>query len=161
MFSCGRTRGVEQALLRQQDERLLRVLAAPHRFLRCGDLLQAASYVYGSGVHQLAGFPRDGLIQGVIDLEYTRSVAIALHLSPVARGKRVPGHRQQLPGSDIEQRQAARGKFTQALHRPSGGDLPSERLEIACQRIGDGLRPSACQGPAGAVPQDAFHDGKG
>ena len=84
-------------------------------------------------VNLAAALAQDGLRTGLLDIDiYGPSIPImmGLHESPTTR--------------DVDGR-----KLIQPLYRHACLDLPSQRDEVCCHRIGDGLRAALRTRPAG------------
>ncbi len=97
-----RARGIEEALLRDEHEGTIGVLAAPDGGLRGRDFGQRAAEVDGPRVCAFPRPPRDGAVEGGVDLEHSRTVAVALQAATIAAGQPLARDRHQLAGSQVE-----------------------------------------------------------
>src|SRR5262249_52780391 len=76
VLAFGRPPGVELALLHEQHEGPLGMLAAPDGGLRGRDLVQRATEVYGRGLQAAGVAPRDRPVQRPVELERAGTVAV-------------------------------------------------------------------------------------
>ena len=91
-FGCASR--VEQAWLSEKHERLLGVVAVAHRIFRGRYFFQCAAEMHRGGSPALGSFPRNGIGQGIVDLEDARPVAKALKIAPVGRREPTAGDAQ-------------------------------------------------------------------
>ncbi len=75
MLAFGCAGSIKKALLGQDGIGSFRVLSPPDSSLALGDLFQRAAQVHGAGPQALLGSPGDRTIQGIVELEHSRTVA--------------------------------------------------------------------------------------
>src|SRR5262249_55999311 len=81
--SQGRGGWIEQAWLREEDERAIRMGAVPHGVFRSGDFVRGAAEVNCSGAQAFGSLPWNRASQGVIDLENPGAISEFHQLSLV------------------------------------------------------------------------------
>src|SRR5215207_380708 len=155
MLARRRAGRVEEALLRQQHERSLGMLAAPHGGFTGGDLLQRASEVDGPGPQALDGPPGDRAVEREIYLEDAGTVTVILEGAPVALGDVRPRDVEQLAGRDVEEDRARARHLLDRVHPDAGEDLAAEGDQVRGEGVGYLLRPALRERPAEGVPQSA------
>src|SRR3989442_15125732 len=101
-------RWIEQALLGDDHIRCLSVCPRARRLLGSGDFGEGTPQVHRGSALARRGPPWNRAVEGPIDLEDCRPVAIPLELAPVARRQAMAGEAQYLPGSDVEQHSVGR-----------------------------------------------------
>src|SRR5947209_15886153 len=90
LLPARRTCGIEQTLLSQEDEGVLRRLPVPYHALTRRHLIDRAAHVYRPRLGTLLRLPGDRTVQRVVELEDTRTVAIRGELSPIEAGETLP-----------------------------------------------------------------------
>src|SRR5204862_2858239 len=98
-----RTARVEETCLHEQDERAGGHVAAGHDVLSSRALLERSAALDGPRPRDLGRAPRDRSVEGPVELEHTRSVAIAAELRRVTLRQTPPGHPQELAWGHVEQ----------------------------------------------------------
>ena len=102
--STGRSaRWIEQTLLGDDHIRRFSVRPRARRLLGSGDFGEGTPQVHRGSALARRSPPGNRAVEGPIDLEDRRPVAIPFELAPVARWQAMAGQAQYLPGSDVEQ----------------------------------------------------------
>jgi hypothetical protein len=132
---------VEVALLHDEHERPVRVLAPPHGGLRVGDLIQRPAHVHGHRVVAPWIAPWDRPVQRPIDLERAGAVAEPAQPTHVSRRQRLSAHARELRGARVEEHDAGRREIGEGPHANARLDPPAEVAEE--RREGAADRPGA------------------
>src|SRR5262249_37891051 len=114
VLAFGRPPGVELALLHEQHEGPLGMLAAPDGGLRGRDLVQRATEVYGRGLQAAGVAPRDRPVQRPVELERAGTVAVAAEPTDVACGQDRFSDVGELRRAGVEENDASGRKVGEA-----------------------------------------------
>ena len=125
-----RPRGIEQAGLRQENERSLRVGPRYRRRPRKkrshpASLRDELSLPASSAVC----CPRDGAVEGPVELEDPHAVPISAQPADVAGRQAMTGQPHDLPGRDVEEDGPRLGQLINRLDLPGGDQLAAEDLK--------------------------------
>jgi len=90
------TRGIEKAGLSEENEGAFGVATMAHGVFRRGDFLEAAAEMHGGGTRAVWHFPRNRIVEGVIDFEDARAVAVLREATCEASGETVARDAEQL-----------------------------------------------------------------
>ncbi len=151
VLPCRRTRGIEATRLREQDERAFGVAPLARIAFGGSDFCGAAAEMHGGGAHALGRAPRNGILQRVVDLEDASTVAVFREPAHEARGKMAAGHARQLIWRYVAERGVITGELGQFPDARGSLDRAAQRCQMPAQRVGDGLRAAARNGPADRV----------
>ena len=159
--SGGRARRVEQARLREQDERPLGGSAEPRLTLGCSDLLECAANVHRrrSAAGRIA--PGNWAVESPVDLVRGQPVPVSAQLPAVPLRKSIAGDPQQRLRRQIAQHRTRRGKVGQRSHGLARDDVSAQRTQICGERVRETLSAAARKHPAGDVGQRAEHETEG
>src|SRR5581483_7884688 len=89
-----RSQRIEQARLREQNERPFGMLSVSRGTLRGGDFIETPAEVNGSGASAVLRSPRNWLAQRVVHFECPRAVSEATQDSLVTLSQSIPGNFQ-------------------------------------------------------------------
>ncbi len=148
VLAGGRARGVELALLDDQHERSLGVLAAPDGGLAGGDLVERAADVNGRGVEAARIAPRDRPVERPVELEDAGAVAVTAEPAEVVGGKERCADRGELRRAGVEEHDTRGRKIGERANRTSGLDRSAQGAEVRGESLADGLRSSRGDGPS-------------
>ena len=137
LLALGHATRVEEALLREENVRLLADGAAPRLALGRGDLLERAAEVDGRGARALLRRPRDRPVERPVDLEHARPVAKLLEPVAVALGQLLARHRDELARRHVEENRFRIPELGERLDARAGLDLAAERAEVRGERVGE------------------------
>src|SRR5438876_1921574 len=129
--------GVELALLDDEHERPLRMLAAPDGRLRGRDLVEGPAEVDGRGLEAARIAPRDRPVERPVDLEGAGAVAIAPEAAHVARGKGRFPDVGELRRTGVEQDDTRRREVGEGPHVSARLDAAGQRPELRRERLAD------------------------
>src|SRR5436190_13829980 len=132
-----RARRIEHALLRDENERLLRGASVEHRMLALHDLVERAADVHRRRLCALRGLPRNRTVERPVDFEHARSVAKLAQLADIARGQLIAGNVRELTRSDVEEDGARLREIAHRLHATIRLERAAEGAEITRHRIDD------------------------
>src|SRR5205823_14648780 len=110
----GRARGVEEALLSDEDERTLGRRPARDLCFALGDLIERASEVHGTRAKAIFRAPRDRAVDRVVELEDARPVAERTELRAITVRKTWTGHLVELSRRDVAEIRSGRADLVQA-----------------------------------------------
>src|SRR5262249_7660950 len=128
---AGRRPGVvELALLHEQHEGSLRMLAAPDGGLTGRDLLERAAEMDGPGLQASGVWPRDRSVERPVDLEGAGAVAVAAEPAHVARGKDRSADVGELRRTGVEEHDAGGGKIRERPNEATGLDGSAEDSQV-------------------------------
>src|SRR6185369_11696687 len=108
VLAGGGSRRIEEALLRDEDERPLRVAAPPDLGLRRRDFGQGTAEVHGARAGAVRRPPRYGSVEGGVDLEDAGTVAVAFEPAAITHGQTVARDGEELPRGHVEEGRAGR-----------------------------------------------------
>ncbi len=155
VLARGGARGVEEALLGEQDEGPLGVLSARDGGLTGGDLIQRAAEVDGPGPQALLGAPRDRPVEREVHLEDARSVTVPFEGAFVSFGEVLPCNVQKLARRHVEEDRPGFRDLFHGADPDAGEDLTAQRDQVRGEGVGYALGPASRQGPAEGVTQSA------
>ena len=101
--------------------------------------------------------PRHWFGEGVVDLACPGPVAEPLERAPCLRVDVVAGESSELPRGDVGDEHPSRWELGQRLDPVARHHGAAESLEVAHQRVGDGLGPAPGERPAVDVGEAAQH----
>src|ERR1700757_1653451 len=117
MFAARCPRAIEQTRLRQQNKRMIGVLAVSHCLLRGSNLFKASSQMHRRGSQAIDCLPRNRCVQRIVHFEDAGSVAEALQPSPVALRESFPANFDELTRSQITEKEIIVRQSRQTLDR--------------------------------------------
>src|SRR5262249_33706039 len=131
--------GVELALLHQQHERALRMLAVPDGGLGGRDLVEGSAEMNRRGLQTLRVSPRDRPVERPVGLEGTGAVAVAAEPAHVTRGKDRCADVGELRGTGVEEDDAGGRKVRERSNKATRLDGSAESSQVRSERLADRL----------------------
>src|SRR5919112_2865411 len=133
-------RGVEEALLGEQDKGPLRVLSPGDGGLARGDFLQRPTEVHGPGTPALLRSPGYRTIEREVDLEDAGPVAVALEGPPIPLREVLAGNGEELSRRNVEEDHSGTRYLLRVTHPEARVDLAPQGDEVRGERVGYLLR---------------------
>ena len=164
LFSLGRARWIKKRRLRRQHKGLFGFAPIGHGEFGRRDFLERSAQVHRDRSPAIRCAPRNRLGERVIDFERARRELEPFQFTFVFRRKALAGNRNQLPRRGVEKHQlAARFQLAECRRIDAAGGVhcSAQRLQVANERLGDGLRASARNGPSDRVNGDPEHPSDG
>src|SRR5579884_2913086 len=140
MFAIGCASGIEEALLGNQHEGALGMLAVSYCAFAGADFFHCSPDMYSDGLQTLLCFPGNGAIQGVIDFKDAGTVAIVGKLLLIEARQAISGNAQKLAWGNITEVGASGRKHIERFDFQAGNDLAAERAQVIGHRIDDDMR---------------------
>jgi hypothetical protein len=139
MFACWRPRLVEEALLRQEHEGLLRYHTTPDAPLARRDLFWRSTDMNGARSQTFSRAPGNWPIKGKIYLEDAWPVAESSQLTTVTVWQSSACECEQLARRHVAENSARLGQFGKGANLCVGHNLTAEIAQIGREGVNDTL----------------------
>ena len=156
-----RARRIEQARLRNEHERFLRVLSDPRRRFRRNDLVERTAEVERTRFRARGVAPRHRCTQRPIHFAHAGTVVIPLECIAIAAGEAVARDLQRPSRRNVQQHTLGVWDVAQCRDWRISHDLAPYRPQIRRQRIRYALRATSGDRPTGTMSDCREHQANG